>query len=176
MKKKKWGQALYACGAFLTLIAVVAPAFSNPRDDGFPFSTYPMFASRRKAPVLVVAEVVHRDGERGRVEPSRLGTDEVMQAAVTLRMAARKRSSARQLCQKIAKTYRDESSATGPGKTKESDAKRVEIVRASFDPIQYFLESPEPKDRRLVAGCAVHPAKNKQKKRGRKKKKKRNSP
>ena len=43
-----------ALGVALCVLSL-RPAFIDVHDDAYPFSTYPMFASKRKAPVLALA-------------------------------------------------------------------------------------------------------------------------
>src|SRR5690606_8844300 len=101
--------------------------------DAYPFSTYPMFASRRVAPRFVIAEGQTQGGDTVRIAPKWLGTDEVMQAAATLRKAGRDRRRASKLCKQIAaRIPTDEGLA------------RVAIVQVKYDPIAYFAEGPEP--------------------------------
>jgi hypothetical protein len=68
--------------------AVLEPLVRTPDDDGFPLSTYPMFAAPRSTGLTMVrAEAATRDGRRP-LTPAQLGTGEVMQAFSTLQRAA----------------------------------------------------------------------------------------
>jgi hypothetical protein len=69
--------------------AVLEPLVRAPDDDGFPLSTFPMFAAPRPSALTVArAEAATRDGRRRPLPPAQLGTDEVMQAFSTLQRAA----------------------------------------------------------------------------------------
>jgi len=69
--------------------AVLAPAVRSPDDDGFPLSTYPMFAAPRPRELTMAsARGVTGDGRSRRLSPGDLGTGEVMQAFATLQRAA----------------------------------------------------------------------------------------
>jgi hypothetical protein len=69
--------------------AVLEPVVRTPDDDGFPLSSYPMFAARRPAELTMVsARGVTRDGWLRALSPSHLGTGEVMQAFATVQRAA----------------------------------------------------------------------------------------
>src|SRR5687768_1286240 len=89
----------------IALVAIVLePVLRSPRDDGFPLSTFPMFATPRPSRVAVsYARGVTGDGRRRDLTPRHLGTSEVMQAFVMLQRAVDAGPAARQaLCQAIA--------------------------------------------------------------------------
>ena len=68
--------------------------------DGFPLSNYPMF-SREKDPVAVIHHVIAISdaGNHRPLEPEHLGTDEIMQASQTAKLAVQGRR-ADDLCQR----------------------------------------------------------------------------
>ena len=142
--KPRWWQGLYLSFAGAVVIASLLPAWAEPTDDAYPFSTYPMFASKRVSPRFVVAEGQTHGGETVRIAPKFLGTDEVMQAAATLRRAARDLHRAKKLCKQIASRI-----------PKSEGLEKVRIVQVRYDPISYFAEGPEPLERKLVASCRV---------------------
>src|SRR4051812_38911597 len=77
-----------AYGLGLGLVALVAaPGFGSPDDDSYPLSTYPMFARARGKPWLDFVEAVSADGKAVHLEPRLVASDEVMQAAASVRRA-----------------------------------------------------------------------------------------
>lgn len=63
--------------------AVLSAVLRDPLDDGFPISTYPMFAVPRSTRIdLVYALGVARDDSLRPLPPEVVGTGEVLQAAV----------------------------------------------------------------------------------------------
>ena len=67
--RSKWGR-LWSYFVGVTLLGLVAaPALRNATEDGFPFSTYPMFARPRSKVSLWFAEGVARDGSCVRLPP-----------------------------------------------------------------------------------------------------------
>jgi hypothetical protein len=69
--------------------AVLEPLVRAPDNDGFPLSTYPMFAAPRPVALTMArAEAATRDGRLRPLPPVQLGTGEVMQAFSTLQRAA----------------------------------------------------------------------------------------
>jgi len=75
-----------------------------PTDDGFPLSTYPMFATPRSPEVAMsYALGVSRTGERRYLRPSWIGSGEVLQAYTIVADAVRGGAGPSQaLCRKIA--------------------------------------------------------------------------
>ena len=87
------------------LVAIVLePVVRSPDNDGFPLSTFPMFAAPRPSLVAVsYARGVTGEGQRRELTPALLGTREVMQAFAMLQRAVDAGPAARQaLCQAIA--------------------------------------------------------------------------
>jgi hypothetical protein len=145
--------AAYALSAAL-LGAVVAPAFSDPADDGFPLSTYPMFArDRGRVATTARAVAVAADGAERRLPPSVLGTSETMQAIQTLRrsIAAGPREAER-LCRAIAARLRTEAWEGARG---AEAPVRVEIQTVAVDSVAYLGGAPEPLSRRVHARCPL---------------------
>jgi hypothetical protein len=69
--------------------ATLAPVVRAPHDDGFPLSTFPMFATPRPAQVAMsYAQGVTQGGGLRVLSPHHLGTGEVMQAFSLLQRAA----------------------------------------------------------------------------------------
>lgn len=135
------------------LSAVLAPAFRDPSDDGFPFSTYPMFAYRRgRTNAVASAIAIGADGQEAKVPPVYVANAESMQAFRTLARAVRAGSEESQrLCQAIAARL---TSATEPELAR---AVRVELVTESVDAIDYLAGRARPFGRLVHARCPVHP-------------------
>lgn len=72
-------------------LVVASPALRPGQPDGYPLSTYPMFARARGSEVAVATAVgVGAEGATERLDPHVIGgTDEVMQAASTMSAAVR---------------------------------------------------------------------------------------
>ncbi len=83
---------------------VLEPVIRAPHEDGFPLSTFPMFARPRPSRVAVsYARGVTADGTARELRPRHLGTREVMQAFTMLQRAVDAGPAARQaLCAAIA--------------------------------------------------------------------------
>ena len=73
---------MFAAAASIALIgATLSPLLRDPWDDGFPLSTYPMFASKRPTTLTFhYALGEGRAGERVILTPGLVGTGEVLQA------------------------------------------------------------------------------------------------
>lgn len=134
-------------------VLVLWPAFLDPREDGFPLSTFPMFSRPKPDPGLVVTHVlaVLPDGSREPLPPKlATGNEEVIQ---TLRMirdevyAGRKRAAA--FCEEVATRVRESS------REPWSEAVAIEIARSQFDTVAYFEIGPKPLTRKVLARCPV---------------------
>ncbi|CAN5642698.1 hypothetical protein BH11MYX1_BH11MYX1_40900 [soil metagenome] len=68
--------------SFALVAAVLSALLRDPLDDGFPISTYPMFAQPRTTRLdLTYALGVARDGSARSLRSEVVGTDEMLQAA-----------------------------------------------------------------------------------------------
>ncbi|HEY6078637.1 MAG TPA: hypothetical protein VIW29_07530 [Polyangiaceae bacterium] len=135
-----WGLGLVALAAL--------PMFRAPTDDGFPFSTYPMFARPRERPLLYFAEGVTRDRRTIAIPPELVANGPVMQAMQTLAQAAQHGpAQSKELCRRIARRLQ----AT----PRFADVRRVQLVSARFDPVAYFERGPERQDAQIVQRCSV---------------------
>jgi hypothetical protein len=129
------------------VLAAALPVLRAPHDDAFPFSTYPMFATPRERETLLVAEGVTAGG-RVAIPPSYVANGPVMQAMGTLLQAqAQGPAALRQLCEGIASRVQQAPELRG--------VRRVQIVSATFDPIRYFQQGPEPEARKVLQRCRV---------------------
>ncbi|WAS96874.1 hypothetical protein [Nannocystis punicea] len=107
--------------------------------DSFPFSSFPMFAHGRKDAVFTVhrAVAVGPDGAQVTLPPRALGSDEVLQADVTLRHAIRRgKKASAALCRSVARRV-----AADPG---HADAAFVELVSERHDALAWFAGDPTP--------------------------------
>ena len=133
------------------LAIVLEPVVRSPDDDGFPLSTFPMFATRRPANVAVsYARGVTAAGVQRELTPRLLGTDEVMQAFAMLQRAVDAGPPARQaLCQAIAARV-----ATEPS---YRDVEAVVILGGRHDAVEFVARGMrgEATGEVIHARCAV---------------------
>lgn len=130
----------------LVLAGVVAlPLAGVVRSDGFPVSTYPMFAGARASVVsLPSAVAIAPDGHRRTLPPSAVASGQVIQAFETLRQAIRGGAdTTHALCGRIA------------GRLDPELAAAVEIVTERFDAVAYFSGEQEPLASQVHARCDV---------------------
>lgn len=142
-RRARW-RALLVPAAVLA--ATVTPGVrllaSADAPDGFPLSTYPMFTRDRGRVVEVATAVaVSPAGEAERLSPRTIaGTDQVVQAGVTVRQAVAAGAGAvARLCDEIA--GRVEAPAT------------VAVVVERYDVVTWSGGDHEPLDRRTHAEC-----------------------
>lgn len=142
-RRARW-RALLVSAAVVIAVAVpgVRMLISPEVPDGFPLSTYPMF-TRDRGRVVEVATVVAEtpQGEVGRLSPRTIaGTDQVVQAGVTVRQAvAAGPGAAGRLCDEVA--GRVAAPAT------------VAVVVERYDVIAWSAGGREPLERRAHAEC-----------------------
>jgi hypothetical protein len=134
-------------GAGLVSLAIY-PIFRDPRADGFPFSTYPMFAQPRERPTLYFVEGLTSNRDTVALPPELVANGPVMQALGTLgRAQSQGRASLRQLCERIA--------AKVAARPDFAQVRRVQLVSASFEPIAYFMVGPRQEERAVLQRCRV---------------------
>jgi hypothetical protein len=132
----------------LVLVAVVLvmawPALRRPPTDGFPMSTYPMFASDRGATSTIATAVgVTEVGTVVRLTPEVLaGSDEPMQAISTAGAAIRDGWSD-QWCVQVADRVDDKEIVT------------IEVRRETHDIVEFFTDDAAALDVDLVTSCDV---------------------
>jgi hypothetical protein len=122
-----------------------------PGEEGFPLSTYPMFAARRgRVHEVVSARAIAADGGEVRVPPRYVANAETMQAIRTLSRAVQAGERESQaLCVAIAGRLRDASEAELKG------AVRVELVTERVDAIEYLAGRGRAESARVHARCAL---------------------
>jgi hypothetical protein len=128
--------------------ATLWPLVRDPGDDGFPLSTYPMFAWKRSTQQTyryALGETAA--GDRRVLRPSFVGTGEVLQAMrVLARAAAGGRGEALALCEQIAaRVSRDGDFA---------DVAAIRIVTGTHDAIEYLVRDRVGHEAELVR-CEV---------------------
>jgi hypothetical protein len=131
------------------LLAVLWPILRDPPRDGFPLSNYPMFSADRRSADAEIGHVVgfSREGRHRPVPPALLGTDEIMQAHQTVRVAIR-RSYAGDLCRRAAERVRADPA--------HADLERLEVRTDRYDALAYFAGDTKPRATQLHARCPVH--------------------
>ncbi|MEL7207059.1 MAG: hypothetical protein AAGK32_02310 [Actinomycetota bacterium] len=125
--------------------AVVAPMFRSPAPDGFPLSTYPMFARDRGDSAWVDTAIGRTDdGDAVRLTTELIsGNDEPVLASATVTRAIRSGATA-DLCEEIAARVQADG---GDG------IATVEVVGELHDLDRF--EPDEPIERRVLAECGV---------------------
>jgi len=141
----------YAVG-LVTVAAMLWPLAGLQQGDSFPLSTYPMFTAKRDRVTIYLVEGVRRDAagrERSEpVSPRFVAEHDVVQATASVRRAARGGVvSRRRLCRRVAQSL--------IGDAAYADVQAVEIVRASYDPVAYFVVDAEPLARHTLQRCEV---------------------
>jgi hypothetical protein len=120
--------------------ATLSPLARDPADDGFPLSTYPMFASPREVVQTIdyaIGETA--TGERRVLSPELVGTREVLQAYAVIAGAVA-RGEAAALCRAIARRV-------------PAEIAIVRVVRGTHDAVAYLVEH-RLGDERELARCA----------------------
>lgn len=126
-----------AAAVSIALLALVlSPILRDPMDDGFPLSTYPMFAMRR--PTQLTLDYAYGEtaaGERRTLSASLLGTGEVLQAVMMYARAVTAGKSATQpLCARIAAAI-----ATADDE-RYAGVVLVRIVTGTHDAVAYLVD------------------------------------
>ncbi len=123
------------------LLAVLAwPAVHPTELDSLPVSNYPMFAHpRSQVSRFDTAVLVTPDGDERRLDLHRVGgTDQPVQAAMTLRQAIRD-DAADELCDEIAAGI--------------DEVGTIEVTSVRYDTIAWFRGDEEPIERVVHARC-----------------------
>jgi hypothetical protein len=127
--------------------AALWPVVRNPRDDGFPLSTYPMFATAR--PTTLVMSYPLGETAEGTVSlrPRLIGSPEVLQArAIVERAVAKGRTALAALCARIAERVATDDGFRG--------VTAIRIVSGTHDAIE-FLTRDQRGPERLLVRCEV---------------------
>lgn len=120
------------CISLALIGATLSPLLREPYDDGFPLSTYPMFATRRLTTLSMhYALGVGAGGERIVLEPALVGTGEVLQAIRVIdRAISGGRPAMNQLCTAIA------ARVAADGDYRHVTA--VRVVTGTHDSVEYL--------------------------------------
>jgi hypothetical protein len=140
----------YVVSAVLLGLAL-SPLARDPGDDGFPLSTYPMFARPRDR-IGEVRSAIARDTAGGEllVPPHYVANSEPMQVVATLRrtLAAGPKAS-RELCKAIARRIADD-------RPQElASARDVMLVTQKVDAIEFLAGRQQPLERTVHARCRI---------------------
>ncbi len=140
------GRALGAVVSIVLIALTASPVLRDPNDDGFPLSTYPMFAWKRTTTVNMEYLVgFTATGERWHPPPRTIGTSEPMQAVRILQRAvADGRAGELALCKAAAKRI----------PRLRNDIVVVAMMRGSHEAIAYLVYNKLGKETELVR-CAV---------------------
>jgi len=127
---QRWVAAVVSIGL---VGASLEPIVRAPDDDGFPLSTFPMFAARRgRRLVMSYAQGVTGDGRLRALSPGLIGTGEVMQAFTRIQRAVDAGPDERRaLCVDIA--------ARVAGDAAYGDVVEIRIVSGTHDAVDYLV-------------------------------------
>jgi hypothetical protein len=114
--------------------ATLEPLVRDPYDDGFPLSTYPMFATKRPTEqTFHYALGVTRDGKRRTLSPALIGSGEVLQAMrVIERAVGGGKASMTVLCETIAKRVATDDDF--------DNVATIRIVTGTHDAVRYLAD------------------------------------
>jgi hypothetical protein len=116
------------------IAATLEPLVREPYDDGFPLSTYPMFATKRPTvQTYHYALGYSQDGQRHTLSPSMIGSGEILQALRIIEHAVSRGSAeTKALCEAVAaRVARDDDFA---------NIVTIRIVRGTHDAVEYLGE------------------------------------
>lgn len=138
----------------MLVAAMVAPAVADPPRDGFPLSTYPMFAFDRGSVTSVTTAVgVTGSGGRVRLSPYLLaGADEAILAVRTARLAVAEENVDR-WCEEVASRV----AASSISSVSSRGVQSIEIVTETHDAALTLAASAEPLRIVLHTTCPVEP-------------------
>lgn len=132
------------------MLALFWPITRDPPRDGFPLSNYPMFSHPKEHHNARIPHVVgySREGRHRPVPPELLGSEEIMQAYQTVRVAIR-RGHSRDLCRRAAARV-----AADPD---HADLEHLEVRTDVYDAVDYFAGDTKPHGTQIHARCSVTP-------------------
>lgn len=123
--------ALLVSGVLIA--AALSPVLRKPIDDGFPLSTYPMFAWARPTTLTMSYPLgVTAAGGRRYLSPVLIGSLEVLQAmTIVQRAAERGQAGLRALCEDIARRV--------AARSAYGDVVAIRIVQGSHDAVEFLV-------------------------------------
>lgn len=126
--------------------ATLSPLARAPADDGFPLSTYPMFAWRRPTQLTMSYALAVTPAGTRPIPPRLVGSAEVLQARATIDRAVRQGGGElAALCQRIAAAVR------GAGL---ADVTQIRIVTGTHDAVDFLVRGVRGPERERTS-CAV---------------------
>ena len=133
-------------------LAMLSPVLRRPPVDGFPLSTYPMFAMPRDATVKIHTVLgITPEGDAEVLTPRLVGGDRWASLATRiLGAAARSKPKRRELCEAVAERV-----AADPDRADRYV--ELEFVAETYETRTYFAGHTEPQSRKLLASCSVPP-------------------
>ncbi|HEX6420734.1 MAG TPA: hypothetical protein VFZ77_19685 [Acidimicrobiales bacterium] len=139
-RERRWALLVSAVVVIATALPGLRLVASDAAPDGFPLSTYPMFTRDRGRVVELPTVLVESPGgDVERLSPTTIaGTDQVIQAGVTVRQAIRAGRAAA-LCDEVA------ARVDAPG--------TVAVVVERHDVVAWSAGDREPLDRRTLVRC-----------------------
>ena len=131
----------------IAFLAVVAwPLLGSPRDDSFPLSTYPMFATFRPTKLTLGYPIgVTKNGERRYLKPAMLGSGEILQA-MNVFAKARNRGELPSLCKTVAERVAK--------RTRFNDVVEIRMMQGTHDAVEFLVRDKMGTEREL-AKCPV---------------------
>jgi hypothetical protein len=137
---------LWAAAVALSLTAAVLWPLV-PDEDGFPLSNYPMFSTPKNTRAKIYHVVGFTpQGQGYPLSPEMVGTDEIMQAYQTVKLAIRG-GRARALCEQAAARVKDSDDFAA--------VTRVQVRIDVFDSVRYWQGDRDTERTRIVAKCEV---------------------
>lgn len=129
-----------AIASIVLIGATLSPVLRKPEDDGYPLSTYPMFAFRRPTKLTMDYAVgVTASGERRWLRPRFVGSSEVLQARATIERAMHGGAKAQAaLCDQIAKRVAADDDF--------ADVAEIRLLTGSHDAVEYLVRHVEGKE------------------------------
>ena len=126
--------------------ATLAPLIREPWDDGFPLSTYAMFAFERPTKLsMEYAFGVTATGDRKTLTPRLVGSAEVLQA-MTVLQRARSQGKLPELCATIAGRVADDAGY--------NDLTEIRIVIGTHDAVDFLMRDIRGPEAQLTS-CKV---------------------
>lgn len=125
-------RALAAVASVVLIGATLSPLVRDPGDDGFPLSTYPMFAWKRPTQLTMAYPVGDTPTGRRYLTPRIIGSGEVLQArAIVERAVATGGREPKLLCERIAANV-----AKLPA---YADVTRIRILSGTHESIDFLV-------------------------------------
>jgi hypothetical protein len=127
------GRAFAACASIALIAATLSPLLREPTHDGFPLSTYPMFAFKRPTRLTMTYALGEgAGGERRLLAPRVIGTGEVLQAMRVIdRTVSEGPHAIAKLCEQVATNVASDDEFR--------DVVAIRIVTGTHDAVDYLV-------------------------------------